>query len=79
MVADTTIGTIKSDEDVFYNGDFVSESAMDFAMAKTDPEEEEDSDDEDRPLIPRLIFNQMVHLASVKQKVSKHEGERSKS
>jgi len=38
MMADTTIGTIKSDEDVFYNGDFVSESAMDFAMAKTDSE-----------------------------------------
>lgn len=76
MMADTTIGTIKSDEDVFFNGDLVSESALDFSMAKTDSEEEEDSDDDDRPLIPRLLFNQMAHLASVKQKVSQHKNER---
>ena len=79
MMADTTIGTIKSDEDVYYNGDLVSESAMEFSMAKTDSEEEEDSDDEDRPLIPRLLFNQMAHLASIKQKVSQHKGERCES
>lgn len=79
MMADTTIGTIKSDEDVYYNGDLVSESAMDFSMAKTDSEEEEDSDDEDRPLIPRLLFNQMARLASIKQKVSQHNGERCES
>jgi hypothetical protein len=79
MMADTTIGTIKSDEDVYYNGDLVSESAVDFSMAKTDSEEEEDSDDEDRPLIPRLLFNQMARLASIKQKVSQHKGERCKS
>jgi hypothetical protein len=78
MMADTTIGTIKSDEDVFYNGDFVSEDAMEFSMADTDSEEE-DSDDEDRPLIPRLLFNQMARLASIKQKVSQHKSERCKS
>jgi hypothetical protein len=76
MMADTTIGTIKSDEDVFYNGDLVSEDAMEFSMAKTDSEEEEDSDDDDGHLIPRLLFNQMAHLASIKQKVSQHKGER---
>jgi hypothetical protein len=76
MMAETTIGTIKSDEDVFYNGDLVSEDAMEFSMAKTDSEEEEDSDDDDGHLIPRLLFNQMAHLASIKQKVSQHKGER---
>jgi hypothetical protein len=75
MMADTTIGTITTDEDTYYNGDLVSKSAVDFSMADTDSEEE-DSDDEDRPLIPRFLFNQMARLASVKQKVSQHKGER---
>jgi hypothetical protein len=79
MMADTTIGTIKSDEDVYYNGDLVSEDAMEFSMAKTDSEEEEDSDDDDGHLIPRLLFNQMARLASIKQKVSPHKSERCKS
>jgi hypothetical protein len=79
MMADTTIGTITTDEDTYYNGDLVSKSAVDFSMADTDSEEEDDSDDENRPLIPRLLFNQMAHLASVKQKVSQHKGEGCKS
>lgn len=55
MMADTTIGTINMDEDVFFNGHPVVENDVDFSLAKTDSEAEEDSDDEDVPMVPRLL------------------------
>ena len=70
MVADTTIGTIKSDEDLFFNSDLAMNSAMDLSLTKTDSEKEEDSDDEDVPLIPLLLFGQRARLASIQGSVS---------
>lgn len=70
MVADTTIGTIKLDEDLFFNGDLVMKSAGDLSLAKTDSEQEEDSDGEDVPGIPLLLFDQTARLASMQGSVS---------
>jgi len=58
MTADTTIGTIESDENLFFNGDLALKSAMDLSLTKPHSEEEEDSDDEDVPDIPLLLFDQ---------------------
>ena len=70
MVADTTIGTIQSDQDLFFNGDLAMNSAGDLSLTKTDSEEEKDSDDEDVPGIPLLLFDQTARLASVQGSVS---------
>jgi hypothetical protein len=70
MMADTTIGTITTDEDTYFNGNLVSKSAVNFSMADTDSEEEDDSDDEDVQGIPRLLFDPLAHLAQVKRGVS---------
>jgi hypothetical protein len=54
MAADTTFDAVDTDEDVFFNGHPASQSHEDWSMAKTDSEEEEDSED-DVPVIPRLL------------------------
>lgn len=56
MLADTSIDTVDSGAVVFYNGDVGRNSPADFFTAKTDSGSEEDSsDDEEVPLIPRLL------------------------
>ena len=55
MMADTTIDTLHTGEDVFFNGDIINASNEDFAMADTDSEADEDSDEDDVPVIPRLL------------------------
>jgi len=56
MLADTSIDTVDSGAVVFYNGDVGRNSPADFFTAKTDSGSEEDSsDDEEVPLVPRLL------------------------
>jgi hypothetical protein len=58
MLADTTIGTINDGEDVFFNGDLVSQIDEESPPLRTDTdsEAEEDSEDEDMPMVPCLLF-----------------------
>lgn len=56
MLADTSIDTVDSGAVVFYNGDVGRNSPADFFTAKTDSGSEGDSsDDEEVPLVPRLL------------------------